>query len=91
MLITHNAFELLATPGRITMLGEVDGNRMRRIDLDGRKPPEDPDLSLHGYSIGHAADKAYQAAEAHDLNSVTEVSDRLDGICASCHRHYGLE
>jgi len=53
MLITHNAFELLATPGRITMLGEVDGNRMRRIHLDGRKPPEDPDLSLHGYSIGH--------------------------------------
>ena len=28
MLITHNAFELLTTPGRITMLGEVDGNRM---------------------------------------------------------------
>ena len=53
MLITHNAFELLATPGRITMLGEVDGNRMRRIYLDGRKLPEDPDASLHGYSIGH--------------------------------------
>jgi len=29
MLMTHNAFELLITPGRITMLGEVDGNRMR--------------------------------------------------------------
>jgi len=53
MLITHNAFELLTTPGRITLLGEVDGNRMRRIYLDGRKPPEDPDPSLHGYSIGH--------------------------------------
>jgi hypothetical protein len=53
MLMTHNAFELLVTPGRITMLGEVDGNRMRRIYMDGRKPPEDPDLSLHGYSIGH--------------------------------------
>ena len=36
-------------------------------------------------------DKAYQAAEAHDLKSVAEVSDHLDGICASCHRHYGLE
>jgi hypothetical protein len=35
------------------MLGEVDGNRMRRIYLDGRKPPEDPDPSLHGYSIGY--------------------------------------
>jgi len=53
MLITHNAFELLVTPGRITMLGEVDGNRMRRIYLDGRAHPEDPDLTLHGHSIGH--------------------------------------
>ena len=53
MLITHNAFELLMTPGRITMLGEVDGNRMRRIYMDGRARPEDPDLTLHGYSIGH--------------------------------------
>jgi hypothetical protein len=25
------ALEILATPGRITMLGEDDGNRMRRI------------------------------------------------------------
>ncbi|QPF90718.1 hypothetical protein [Bradyrhizobium commune] len=56
MLMTHNAFELLATPGRITMLGEVDGNRMRRIYLDGRPHPEDPDPSLHGHSIGHWED-----------------------------------
>jgi hypothetical protein len=53
MLMTHNAFEWLTTPGRVTMLGEVDGNRMRRIYTDGRKPPEDPDLTLYGYSIGH--------------------------------------
>jgi hypothetical protein len=53
MLITHNPFEVLVTPGRITMLGEVDGNRLRRIYLDGRKLPDDPDPSLHGYSIGH--------------------------------------
>ena len=53
MLITHNAFELLTTPGRITMFGEVDGNRMRRIYMDGRPHPEDPDLTLHGHSIGH--------------------------------------
>jgi hypothetical protein len=52
MLITHNAFELLVTPGRITMLGEVDGNRMRRIYMDGRPHPADPDLTLHGHSIG---------------------------------------
>jgi hypothetical protein len=53
MLITHNPFELLVTPGRITMLGEVDGNRMRRIYMDGRPHPEDPDPTLHGHSIGH--------------------------------------
>ncbi len=52
MLISHNAFELLVTPGRITMLGEVDGNRARRIYMDGRAHPDDPDLTLHGHSIG---------------------------------------
>ena len=56
MLITHNAFEWLSTPGRITLLGEVDGNRMRRIYTDGRTHPEDPDLTLHGHSIGHWQD-----------------------------------
>lgn len=53
MLITHNAFEWLTTPGRVTLLGEVDGNRMRRIYTDGRSRPEDPDPTMHGYSIGH--------------------------------------
>jgi hypothetical protein len=53
MLITHNAFELLATPGRITLLGEGDGNRLRRIYTDGRGHPADPDPSFHGHSIGH--------------------------------------
>ncbi|SDN11084.1 hypothetical protein [Afipia sp. GAS231] len=41
--------------------------------------------------LADAAEKAYLAAEAHDLKSIAEVSDHLDGICASCHRHYGLE
>src|SRR5262249_48930658 len=27
MLVTHNAMEILFTPGRVTMLGESDGNR----------------------------------------------------------------
>jgi hypothetical protein len=34
------------------MLGEGDGNRMRRIYTDGRPHPEDPDLTIHGHSIG---------------------------------------
>lgn len=52
MLITHNAFEILFTPGRVTILGEGDGNRMRRIYTDGRSHPADPDPSFHGNSIG---------------------------------------
>jgi len=52
MLITHNALEILATPGRLTMLGEGDGNRIRRIYMDGRPHPDDPDLTIHGHSIG---------------------------------------
>jgi len=53
MLITHNAFEILYSPGRVTLLGEGDGNRLRRIYTDGRPHPSDPDPSFHGHSIGH--------------------------------------
>ena len=40
-------------PGRVTILGEGDGNRLRRIYTDGRPHPADPDPSFHGHSIGH--------------------------------------
>src|ERR1700754_1293224 len=53
MLISHNAMEILYTPGRVTLLGEVDGNRMRRIYTDGRPHPDDPDPTFFGHSIGH--------------------------------------
>ncbi len=53
MLITHNSIEILDTPGRVTILGESDGNRLRRIYTDGRGHPDDPDETLHGHSIGH--------------------------------------
>src|SRR5262249_17757028 len=52
MLVTHNAMEILFTPGRVTMLGESDGNRLRRIYTDGRPHLETPDPSFHGHSIG---------------------------------------
>jgi hypothetical protein len=52
MLISHNAMEILFTPGRVTMLGESDGNRLRRIWTDGRAHPDDPDLSFFGHSVG---------------------------------------
>jgi hypothetical protein len=51
----------------------------------------DPEWNRYVKKLADAADKAYRAAEAHDLKSVSEVSDQLDGICAACHRHYGLE
>jgi hypothetical protein len=53
MLVTHNAMEILFTPGRVTMLGESDGNRIRRIYTDGRAHPEISDPTFHGHSIGH--------------------------------------
>ena len=52
MLVTHNAMEILFTPGRVTMLGESDGNRLRRIYTDGRAHPDEPDPTFHGHSIG---------------------------------------
>jgi hypothetical protein len=50
-----------------------------------------PEWYVYARRLGDAANKAYLAAEARDLKSVTEVSDALDGICAACHRHYGVE
>jgi len=52
MLITHNAMEFLFTPGRVTILGESDGNRLRRIYTDGRGHPDDGELTFHGHSTG---------------------------------------
>lgn len=51
----------------------------------------DAEWNRYVRKLADAASKAYRAAEAHDLKAVSEVSDALDGICASCHRHYGVE
>jgi len=55
MLISHNAMEILFTPGRVTMIGEADMNRLRRIYTDGRGLPPESELaeSFQGYSVGH--------------------------------------
>jgi hypothetical protein len=55
MMLTHNAAEFLFTPGRVTILGELDGNNLRRIYTDGRPHPDsdDADITFHGDSIGH--------------------------------------
>ena len=51
----------------------------------------DPEWNIYVKKLADAADRAYQGAEAHDLKTVANVSDHLDGVCAACHRHYGLE
>jgi len=51
----------------------------------------DQDWNRYVKKLADAANQAYRAAEVHDLKSVSEVSDQLDGICTACHRHYGLE
>jgi hypothetical protein len=53
VIMTLNAQEFLFTEGRVTILGEFDGNRLRRIYTDGRGHPEDPELTFNGHSIGH--------------------------------------
>jgi hypothetical protein len=51
----------------------------------------DSQWNVYAKNLAEAANRAYLAAEARDLKSISEVSDQLDGICAACHRHYGLE
>jgi hypothetical protein len=51
----------------------------------------DAQWTFYVQKLAAAANKAYAAAEAHDLKTISEVSDQLDGICAACHRHYGVE
>jgi hypothetical protein len=44
--------EILYTPGKVTILIEAYA-QWRQIFTDGRKHPEDPDLTFNGHSIGH--------------------------------------
>jgi hypothetical protein len=74
---------------RITSGAATLAEATNALMIPGRA--QDAQWNFYVQKLAEAADKAYQAAEAHDLKSVSEISDRLDGICASCHRHYGLE
>jgi hypothetical protein len=44
--------EFLFTPGKVTVAIEAY-SQMRRIFMDGRKHPDDPDPTFQGHSIGH--------------------------------------
>jgi hypothetical protein len=70
--------------GAATLAEATNALRLPQRALDGK-------WDFYVDKLAAAADEAYQAAEAHDLKTVSQVSDRLDGICAACHRHYGLE
>ena len=50
--MTPYAFEFLQTPGRVTLLME-EFHEVRRIWLDGRGHPDDPNPTVMGHSIGH--------------------------------------
>jgi len=58
-----------------------------------RIPQRRLDAAWDGYveRLATAAARAYEAAEKHDRGALAEVSDHLDEICSSCHRHYGYE
>ena len=51
-LIAQYPFEILFTPGRVTMFFEIYGS-IRRIALDGRRVPADALPSAMGRSVGH--------------------------------------
>lgn len=51
-LIAQYPFEIVSTPGQLTMLFEVFG-AIRRIYLDGRRPSPEQLPSTMGYSVGH--------------------------------------
>jgi hypothetical protein len=44
--------EILYTPGMVTVIAEAF-MQVRHIYTDGRKHPDDPDLTYNGHSIGH--------------------------------------
>jgi hypothetical protein len=51
-VMSFGLFELLQTPGRVTMITEIL-HEVRRIYTDGRKVPPDFDPGYEGYSTGH--------------------------------------
>ena len=53
ILVNHVGMEWVFAPGRVIMMGDGDGTKLRRIHTDGRKHPEDPNPTLYGDSIGH--------------------------------------
>ena len=51
----------------------------------------DKDWVFFTRKLAKEAAIAYRAAEAQDIKTISKVSDRLDGVCSACHKHYGVE
>ncbi|MBS0374027.1 MAG: hypothetical protein JSR73_05575 [Proteobacteria bacterium] len=51
----------------------------------------DPEWVRYVQELAALANRAYLAAEQHDLSALADVSDHLDEACAACHRHYHIE
>jgi hypothetical protein len=52
ILVNHVGMEWVVAPGRVYMMGDGDGNKLRRIYTDGRGHSTDPNPTLYGESIG---------------------------------------
>lgn len=74
--------EFLFTPGRVTILIETD-SMVRRIYTDGSPPPEDPDPSYQGTSVGHwegdtlVVETSAILPETSPLNGINGHSDKF--------------
>ncbi len=74
--------EFLFTPGRVTILIETD-SIVRRISTDGSPPPEDPDPTYQGTSVGHwegdtlVVETSAILPETSPLNGINGHSDKF--------------
>jgi hypothetical protein len=74
--------EFLFTPGRVTILIETYG-LTRRIYTDGSPPPENPDPSFQGTSVGHwegdtlVVETSAILPETSPVNGINGHSDKL--------------
>ena len=74
----------LVVSGAATLAEATNALRIPQRAVDG-------DWNAYVDRLADAAARAYEAAEKHDLKTVADVSDHLDEVCSSCHRHYHYE
>ena len=72
---TPYPFEFLYSPGRVTILVETH-SQIRRIYVDGRALPEDPDPAYQGHSVGHWVESDTLVVETIGLSpAVTLIAE----------------